>query len=45
MDVCTCLIDWRDPAVARVLKLMLPVTFGLGLINFNAVVTPSSHRG
>jgi putative peptidoglycan lipid II flippase len=32
------LIDWRDPAVARVLKLMLPVTLGLGLINFNAVV-------
>ena len=31
-------IDWRDPAVARVLKLMLPVTLGLGLINFNAVV-------
>src|SRR2546429_1361773 len=32
------LIDWRDPAVLRVLKLMLPVTLGLGLINFNAVV-------
>jgi putative peptidoglycan lipid II flippase len=32
------LIDWRDPAVARVLKLMLPVTIGLGLINFNAVI-------
>jgi putative peptidoglycan lipid II flippase len=32
------LIDWRDPAVWRVLKLMLPVTLGLGLINFNAVV-------
>ncbi|MGB8004062.1 MAG: murein biosynthesis integral membrane protein MurJ [Gaiellaceae bacterium] len=31
-------IDWHDPAVARVLKLMLPVTLGLGLINFNAVV-------
>src|SRR5207249_354744 len=27
-----------DPAVSRVLKLMLPVTLGLGLINFNAVV-------
>ena len=24
------LIDWRDPAVWRVLKLMLPVTLGLG---------------
>src|SRR5438094_1042226 len=32
------LIDWRDPAVSRVLKLMVPVTLGLGLINFNAVV-------
>jgi putative peptidoglycan lipid II flippase len=31
-------IDWRDPAVRRVFKLMLPVTLGLGLINFNAVV-------
>jgi len=32
------LIDWRDPAVWRVFKLMIPVTLGLGLINFNAVV-------
>jgi putative peptidoglycan lipid II flippase len=31
-------IDWRDPAVRRVFVLMLPVTLGLGLINFNAVV-------
>jgi putative peptidoglycan lipid II flippase len=31
-------IDWRDPAVKRVFLLMLPVTLGLGLINFNAVV-------
>lgn len=31
-------IDWRDPAVARVFVLMLPVTIGLGLINFNLVV-------
>jgi putative peptidoglycan lipid II flippase len=31
-------IDARDPAVRRVLALMLPVTLGLGLINFNAVV-------
>src|SRR5207248_11411868 len=29
---------WRDPAVWRVLRLMVPVTLGLGLINFNAVV-------
>lgn len=28
-------LDWRDPAVRRVLRLMLPVTIGLGLINFN----------
>src|SRR5438094_8784811 len=32
------LIDWRDRAVSRVLRLMIPVTLGLGLINFNAVV-------
>ena len=31
-------LDYRDPAVRRVLLLMLPVTLGLGLINFNAVV-------
>jgi putative peptidoglycan lipid II flippase len=31
-------IDWRDPAVKQVFVLMLPVTLGLGLINFNAVV-------
>src|SRR6058998_2232995 len=37
------LIDWRDPAVFRVLKLMLPVTLGLGLINFNAVEIGRAH--
>jgi putative peptidoglycan lipid II flippase len=31
-------IDWRDPAVKQVFVLMLPVTLGLGLINFNAIV-------
>ena len=31
-------VDWRDPAVKQVLLLMVPVTLGLGLINFNAVV-------
>ncbi len=31
-------IDWRDPAVKRVFKMMLPVTLGLGLININALV-------
>jgi putative peptidoglycan lipid II flippase len=30
--------DWRDERVLRVLKLMFPVTLGLGLINFNLVV-------
>src|SRR4051812_19262396 len=30
--------DWRDERVTRVLKLMLPVTLGLGLINFNLSV-------
>ena len=31
-------IDWRDPAVGQVLKLMVPVTLGLGLININALI-------
>ena len=31
-------LDWRDPAVRRVFKLMVPVTLGLGLININAVI-------
>ena len=29
---------WRDPRIARILKLMLPVTIGLGLINFNLLI-------
>src|SRR3989441_2783917 len=37
-DRLRVVIDWHDPAVRRVLKLMVPVTLGLGLINFNAVV-------
>jgi putative peptidoglycan lipid II flippase len=32
------LLDLRDPAVKRVFALMLPVTLGVGLINFNLVV-------
>src|SRR4051812_38375608 len=32
------LIDWRDPAVHQVFKLMIPVTLGLGLINVNALI-------
>jgi putative peptidoglycan lipid II flippase len=31
-------LDWRDPAVKQVFVLMVPVTLGLGLINFNAIV-------
>ncbi|MGH3006773.1 MAG: murein biosynthesis integral membrane protein MurJ [Gaiellaceae bacterium] len=31
-------VDLRDPAVKRVFALMLPVTLGIGLINFNLVV-------
>jgi putative peptidoglycan lipid II flippase len=31
-------VDWRDPAVRQVFKLMLPVTLGLGLININALI-------
>jgi putative peptidoglycan lipid II flippase len=31
-------LDWRDPAVWRVLSLMVPVTISLGLINLNAVI-------
>jgi putative peptidoglycan lipid II flippase len=29
---------WRDPRIRRILTLMLPVTIGLGLINFNLLV-------
>jgi putative peptidoglycan lipid II flippase len=31
-------LDWRDPAVRQVFKLMIPVALGLGLINVNAVI-------
>jgi putative peptidoglycan lipid II flippase len=31
-------VDLRDPAVKRVFALMLPVTLGIGLINFNLVI-------
>jgi putative peptidoglycan lipid II flippase len=37
-DRLRVLIDWRDPAVWRVLRLMVPVTISLGLINFNILV-------
>jgi putative peptidoglycan lipid II flippase len=31
-------LDWRDPRVRRVLKLMLPVTIALGLINLSLLI-------
>jgi putative peptidoglycan lipid II flippase len=31
-------LHWRDPRIRRVLLLMLPVTIGLGLINFNLLI-------
>jgi putative peptidoglycan lipid II flippase len=31
-------LGWRDPRVTQVLRLMLPVTIGLGLINFNLLI-------
>jgi len=34
----TMVIDWRDPAVKRVLTLMLPVTLTIGLVNVNFLV-------
>ena len=30
--------SWRDPRIRRILVLMLPVTIGLGLINFNLLI-------
>ena len=30
--------DFRDPRILQVLRLMLPVTIGLGLINFNLLI-------
>jgi putative peptidoglycan lipid II flippase len=34
----TMVLDWRDPAVRRVLVLMIPVTLTIGLVNVNFVV-------
>ncbi|MDQ3379255.1 MAG: murein biosynthesis integral membrane protein MurJ [Actinomycetota bacterium] len=34
----TMVVDWRDPAVRRVLTLMLPVTLTIGLINVSFFV-------
>ncbi len=33
--------NFRDPRIRQVLKLMLPVTIGLGLINFNLLINSS----
>jgi putative peptidoglycan lipid II flippase len=33
--------DWRDPRVRRVFRLMLPVTLGLGIINFDLLINSS----
>jgi putative peptidoglycan lipid II flippase len=37
-DQLHLVIDIHDPAVKRTFVLMVPVTIGLGLINFNAVI-------
>ncbi len=34
----TWAVDWRDPRLLRVARLMLPVTIGLGIINFDLLV-------
>jgi putative peptidoglycan lipid II flippase len=34
-------VDLRDPRVIRVLRLMLPVTIGLGVINFDLLINSS----
>ncbi len=31
-------LDWRDPRIKQVIALMLPVTIGLGVINFDLVI-------
>jgi putative peptidoglycan lipid II flippase len=43
-------LAWRNPHVQRILRLMIPVTLGLGLINFNltldlavATLVPGGH--
>jgi putative peptidoglycan lipid II flippase len=37
-DRLRLVLDWRDPAVRQVFVLMGPVTLGIGLINFNALI-------
>jgi putative peptidoglycan lipid II flippase len=31
-------LDWRDPKIAHMFKLMLPITLGLGIINLDALI-------
>lgn len=33
--------DWRDPRIRQVFRLMLPVTIGLGVINFDLLINSS----
>jgi putative peptidoglycan lipid II flippase len=33
--------DWRDPRIRQVFRLMLPVTLGLGIINFDLLINSS----
>jgi putative peptidoglycan lipid II flippase len=37
-DRLRVVVDWRDPAVKQVFVLMVPVTLGIGLINFNQLI-------
>jgi putative peptidoglycan lipid II flippase len=37
-DRLRMIIDWRDPAVKQTFLLIVPVTLGLGLINFNTLI-------
>jgi putative peptidoglycan lipid II flippase len=34
-------LDWRDPRIRQVFRLMLPVTIGLGVINFDLLINSS----
>lgn len=34
-------VDWHDPRIRRVFALMLPVTLGLGIINFDLLINSS----
>src|SRR5436305_909163 len=34
----TLTLDWRDPRVAQVFTLMLPVTIGLGIVNLDQLI-------